>query len=654
MIFTIAGKELKTLFASPLAWLVLTVVQLIVAYAFLRRLDDFLQVQPQLIQMASPPGVTEFVAAPVFATAAAVFLFAVPLLAMRLIAEERRNQTLVLLMSAPVSMTEIVLGKFLGLLAFLALIIALVVADAALARARHAARLRPAGELRWRARAPFRVLRRGEPVRVVASPCTRWRPRSAPSPPSLGMLLVGDVAADGLKARGWSVAASLAQVLSPIRNFEPFGRGMLDTYAIACSPAPDRCLPGARGPPARRAAAARLMEINAKRRWQLAAHDWLFAVLVIALAALLAWVAREYRLEHDLTRTHRNTLSARHARRAQAARRPGHGDRLRDGAAMRAATTCTGRSSSSCVPTSGPSRTSRSRSSIPREQPKARRGRRRAVAGRVRRSSTRAAPSTCTEFNEQAFANALMRLARGSERLVMWLEGHGERRLDGVANHDLGEFGRQLQQKGFRMNSVNLGLAQEVPANAALLMIASPQADLQPAEVEKIQRYLAGGGNLLWLIDPEPLRGLQPVAELLGLVLTPGTVVDPALAPRSGPPVYALGAAQATAASRHRARLSLNTLFPFARQIGAVESDDWRSVAARAGGAARLGRGRQAGRQHHLRQEPRLTRARSTSPPRSNAWWATGSSASSSSAMPAFLSNTFSATAATSNSASTW
>jgi hypothetical protein len=49
------------------------------------------------------------------------------------------------------------------------------------------------------------------------------------------MLLTGDVAGEGLKARGWDVAASLAQVLSPVRNFEPFGRGMLDTYAIACS-----------------------------------------------------------------------------------------------------------------------------------------------------------------------------------------------------------------------------------------------------------------------------------------------------------------------------------------------------------------------------------------------------------------------------------
>jgi len=179
-----------------------------------------------------------------------------------------------------------------------------------------------------------------------------------------------------------------------------------------------------------------------------------------------------------------------------------------------------------------------------------------------------------TEFNEQALTNLLMRLARGSERLVLWLDGHGERKLDGIANYDLGDFGGQLRQKGFRLNSLNLALAPDVPINAAVLVIASPQVELMPEEVQKIKRYLKSGGNLLWLIDPEPLRGLEPIAEFLGLVLTPGTVVDPAFKPRSGPPAFAVAADYA----RHpiTSAFRLNTLFPFARQISAVESDVWR------------------------------------------------------------------------------
>jgi hypothetical protein len=49
------------------------------------------------------------------------------------------------------------------------------------------------------------------------------------------MILLGEAAADGLRARGWNLPAALVQVLSPLRNFEPFGKGMIDTYAIVCS-----------------------------------------------------------------------------------------------------------------------------------------------------------------------------------------------------------------------------------------------------------------------------------------------------------------------------------------------------------------------------------------------------------------------------------
>jgi ABC-2 type transport system permease protein len=76
--------------------------------------------------MDGAPGVTDLVASPLFGTAAVVLLLIVPLLTMRLFAEERRNRTLPLLMSAPVSMSEIVLGKYLGLLAFLAVMLALI------------------------------------------------------------------------------------------------------------------------------------------------------------------------------------------------------------------------------------------------------------------------------------------------------------------------------------------------------------------------------------------------------------------------------------------------------------------------------------------------------------------------------------------------
>lgn len=234
MILTIASKELKSLFASPLAWMILTAVQIIVGYAFLKRLDDFLQIQPQLAQLASPPGLTELVVTPVFAMTAIVLLFAAPLLGMRSIAEERRNQTMVFLMSAPVSITQIVLGKFFGLAGFLAIIIALVTA--------MPFALAPSTSLDygWIASlcAGLLLLAAGfAAVSLYASSLTAHPIGAAFSAFAalLLMLLMGEAAGDGLRSRGWHLPAALAQVFSPLKNFEPLAKGLIDTYAIACS-----------------------------------------------------------------------------------------------------------------------------------------------------------------------------------------------------------------------------------------------------------------------------------------------------------------------------------------------------------------------------------------------------------------------------------
>lgn len=124
MILTIAHKEFRSLFAIPSTWLILGALQFIFAWFFLARLDVFLQVQSQLAQLANAPGATLAVAAPLFGTIALILMMLIPIFTMRLIAEERRNQTLTLLMSAPVSDTHIVVGKFIGLMLFLLLIIA--------------------------------------------------------------------------------------------------------------------------------------------------------------------------------------------------------------------------------------------------------------------------------------------------------------------------------------------------------------------------------------------------------------------------------------------------------------------------------------------------------------------------------------------------
>jgi len=126
MIFTIAGRELRSLFLSPLAWSILAVTLFILAYLFLTQIETYISLQPRLAAIEGAPGVADIVIAPLFADAATVLLLITPLITMRTISEERRNRTLSLLFSAPVSMTEIVLGKYLGVLSFFLILLGLL------------------------------------------------------------------------------------------------------------------------------------------------------------------------------------------------------------------------------------------------------------------------------------------------------------------------------------------------------------------------------------------------------------------------------------------------------------------------------------------------------------------------------------------------
>jgi ABC-type uncharacterized transport system involved in gliding motility auxiliary subunit len=178
-----------------------------------------------------------------------------------------------------------------------------------------------------------------------------------------------------------------------------------------------------------------------------------------------------------------------------------------------------------------------------------------------------------SRLNETVLTGALLSLAHRKEQLVMYVGGHGEPKLDGIANFDLGEFGKRLGTLGFRVSSLNLRVAQDVPDNVSLLVITHPQADWYPGEVDKLLRFVDRGGHLLWLLDAEPLRGLEPLAEKLGLSLMPGIVIDPDAEKMRVPPTWTLGGNYLPHAIT--GNFDLPTVFPLARSLGWEENQPW-------------------------------------------------------------------------------
>ena len=126
MIINVARKELKSMFASPMGWVILSLLMFAFGTYYLNGVNDYFSVMSGAMRPAERTGVTQFVGQMVYGFASFMVLFAVPLLSMRLISEERRSQTLPFLFSAPISLTEIVMGKFLGLVAFLGILVVFI------------------------------------------------------------------------------------------------------------------------------------------------------------------------------------------------------------------------------------------------------------------------------------------------------------------------------------------------------------------------------------------------------------------------------------------------------------------------------------------------------------------------------------------------
>lgn len=119
MIWTIARTEFSRMFTAPLAWTILGALFFLLSLSFFNSVEDYLYFQQQSGGLAMEQGVTDLIVAPFFNIAGWLLLFILPLLTMRLFSEERQNGTLAFLLSAPISLTEIVIGKYLGLVLFL-------------------------------------------------------------------------------------------------------------------------------------------------------------------------------------------------------------------------------------------------------------------------------------------------------------------------------------------------------------------------------------------------------------------------------------------------------------------------------------------------------------------------------------------------------
>lgn len=131
------------------------------------------------------------------------------------------------------------------------------------------------------------------------------------------------------------------------------------------------------------------------------------------------------------------------------------------------------------------------------------------------------------DLSEQSLTNALLRVSRSVTPNVVFLTGHGERSPDSEANFGISLWAQTLREQGFEVETVNLASTGQLPDSTDLLVIASPEQSWLPGEIAQLQQFIAAGGSLLWLSEPDRHEHLSELASSLDLQWLPGTVIDP-------------------------------------------------------------------------------------------------------------------------------
>src|SRR5215471_18804788 len=125
-ILAIAHKELRSYFASPIAYIVIGFFALVYGFFFIAILRYFVgqSMQAGLTGGAQSANVNQQLIRPLLQNVTVVVLFMLPMVTMRTYAEEKRSGTIELLLTSPITDLEIVLGKFLGAMALYAAMLA--------------------------------------------------------------------------------------------------------------------------------------------------------------------------------------------------------------------------------------------------------------------------------------------------------------------------------------------------------------------------------------------------------------------------------------------------------------------------------------------------------------------------------------------------
>jgi gliding motility-associated transport system permease protein len=227
-VLIICDKEIKSYFSSPIAYLLMTIFALIFGYFFFSATAYFVMnsMQMQMQGQNQPMNVNDFIVGPLLGNASVVGLFLIPMISMRLFAEEKRQGTMELLMTSPLKDWEIILGKWLGAMVMYTCVIGLSALNVAI--------LFAYGNPDWRPIAVgyLGLLLQGGCLLAIGtfiSTTTRNQIIAGGATFAVCLLLWVLDWVSSYEQAGWAKVIAYCSVLT---HFEPFSKGVIDSKDV--------------------------------------------------------------------------------------------------------------------------------------------------------------------------------------------------------------------------------------------------------------------------------------------------------------------------------------------------------------------------------------------------------------------------------------
>jgi ABC-type uncharacterized transport system involved in gliding motility auxiliary subunit len=129
---------------------------------------------------------------------------------------------------------------------------------------------------------------------------------------------------------------------------------------------------------------------------------------------------------------------------------------------------------------------------------------------------------------EKAITSAIIDVSSKEEDKIYFLVGHGEMRLDDVDPlRGLSQLESFLRERNYKLATLDLAVDVDVPEDADLIVVPSPQASLLPEEVEKLRRYMSErNGRMIVLLDPWRRHGMEELFYDWGILADDMVVCD--------------------------------------------------------------------------------------------------------------------------------